>query len=183
MSETIKPDHDSAGDPAHGADTVAFGERLAQSDQFSALFREGMALIEETASYLDGQGRTDSRLLSRAATMAYTSTTMSLTTRLMQLASWLMLQRAVNENEITREQARVDQHRVKLSSLSSSPPGLADELPEALLSLIERSFRLQTRIIHLDRLLDETAPSEPQSRDVALQIERLSNAFGAARKG
>jgi len=72
MTETIKPDNGSGVDPAQGADTVAFGERLAQSDQFSALFREGMALIEETASYLDGQGRTDSRLLSRAATMAYT---------------------------------------------------------------------------------------------------------------
>ena len=34
-------------------DTVSFGERLAASQHFSDLFREGMTLVEETASYLD----------------------------------------------------------------------------------------------------------------------------------
>ena len=33
---------------------------------------------------------------------------MRLTTRLMQLASWLLLQRAVNEGEITAENARTE---------------------------------------------------------------------------
>ncbi|HET9415128.1 MAG TPA: DUF1465 family protein, partial [Pseudolabrys sp.] len=33
---------------------VQFGERLASSQAFAELFREGMALVEETATYLDG---------------------------------------------------------------------------------------------------------------------------------
>ena len=37
-------------------ETVAFGQKLAASQAFSALFREGMALVEETAAYLDGAG-------------------------------------------------------------------------------------------------------------------------------
>ena len=38
-------------------EAVSFGERLASSQAFADLFRDGMALVEETASYLDGPGR------------------------------------------------------------------------------------------------------------------------------
>ena len=43
---------------------VSFGERLAGSQAFSGLFRDGMALVEETAAYLDGPGRKESKKLS-----------------------------------------------------------------------------------------------------------------------
>ena len=36
------------------AQPVSFGERLANSPAFADLFRVGMALVEETATYLDG---------------------------------------------------------------------------------------------------------------------------------
>ena len=32
---------------------VSFGERLASSQAFAELFRDGMALVEETATYLE----------------------------------------------------------------------------------------------------------------------------------
>src|SRR5450759_5642127 len=38
------------------AEPVSFGERLANSQAFADLFRDGMALVEETATYLDGPG-------------------------------------------------------------------------------------------------------------------------------
>src|SRR3990167_9666104 len=38
---------------------IVFGQRLAGSDMFRILFREGMALVEETASYLDGDRRAE----------------------------------------------------------------------------------------------------------------------------
>ncbi len=85
---------------------IVFGPRLAGSEVFKALFREGMTLVEETATYLDGEGRTESRRLSRAGSLAYATESMRLTTRLMQLASWLLLQRAVNDGEMSTEQAR-----------------------------------------------------------------------------
>jgi regulator of CtrA degradation len=74
---------------------VVFGRRFAGSETFKTLFREGMVLVEETAAYLDGDGRNDSRHLSRAGSLAYATESMRLTSRLMQLASWLLLQRAV----------------------------------------------------------------------------------------
>src|SRR6185295_16010959 len=39
---------------AQGAGPVLFSEKLASSQAFAGLFKEGMALVEETASYLDG---------------------------------------------------------------------------------------------------------------------------------
>jgi len=42
---------------------VQFSERLTNSAAFGTLFREGMDLVEETAAYLDGAGRTEAKAL------------------------------------------------------------------------------------------------------------------------
>ena len=78
---------------------------FASSEMFSRAFEEGMNLVEETAAYLDGPGREESRQLSRAGAVAYASESMRLTTRLMQVASWLLVQRSVREGEMTPETA------------------------------------------------------------------------------
>ena len=64
-----------------------------------------MALVEETAAYLDGPGRQESKKLARNGALAYATESMRLTTRLMQLASWLLLHRAVKEGEMSLAQA------------------------------------------------------------------------------
>ena len=84
----------SAPSPADRSRTV---RDFARSELFDRTFREGMELVEETAAYLDGEGRRDSKMLSRAAALAYAAESMKLTTRLMQIASWLLVQRAVRE--------------------------------------------------------------------------------------
>src|SRR5579875_2314738 len=94
---------------------VSFGEKLAASEQFLALFREGMDLVSQTAAYLDGDGREEAKHLSRPAAIAYAVESMRLTTRLMQSASWLLLQRAVNEGELTRAEAAAEKRRIRLS--------------------------------------------------------------------
>ena len=48
---------------------VQLSERLTNSAAFSNLFREGMDLVEETAAYLDGVGRTEARALERAVSL------------------------------------------------------------------------------------------------------------------
>jgi len=63
--------------------TISFVQKLAASGNFKTLFREGMALVEESAGYLDGAGRDEARQLRRAAAMAYATESMRLTTRLM----------------------------------------------------------------------------------------------------
>lgn len=170
-----------------GPKPVKFANRLANSDKFQSLFQEGMALVEETAMYLDGEGRVEAKQLERPASLAYATESMRLTTRLMQLASWLLLQRAVNEGEMSREQASSDKNKVRLDKLSSATGGPSwDSLPETLRSMIERSIRLQERIVHLDAMLYRAADqAEADSNDnhenpVASQLSQLHAAFGNA---
>jgi regulator of CtrA degradation len=160
---------------------VSFAHRLATSEAFRALFREGMGLVEDSANYLDGPGRTDAKRLSRGDALSYASESMRLTTRLMQLASWLLLQRAVNEGEMTQTQAASEKHKVKLTrqdTASNSESFL--RLPKRLQELAAQSLRLQERVMHLDRLL--YAKGEPQAAkplDVHLRMARLQEAFQA----
>lgn len=135
-----------------GLNTVSFAGRAAASAQFKALYSEGMALVEETASYLDGPGRTASKVLPRMASVLYAAESMRLTTRLMQMASWLLLQRAVNNGEMSREQVLSEKNKVRLDgfNVDRNAPGWLD-LPEGFRDLVERSLRLQNRVALLDR--------------------------------
>ena len=162
---------------------VSFGERLASSQAFSDLFRSGMALVEETATYLDGPGRQESKKLDRGAALAYATESMRLTTRLMQLASWLLLHRAVKEGEMSLAQASKEKNKVKLS-----PPGTHDAnnltlLPPSLRNLIERSVSLQNRVRTLDAILynreleTSLAPVNPVERQLGI----IKAAFGGER--
>src|SRR5579871_4416732 len=134
----------------NSADTVSFGERLANSAVFGELFREGMGLVEETAGYLDGPGRAESKKLERSAALAYATESMRLTTRLMQLASWLLLHRAVKEGEMSLAQANKEKTEVKLSAGESGSEESMKLLPERLRGLIARSKTLQTDVRRLD---------------------------------
>src|SRR5215212_5643653 len=145
--------------------TVDFGKTFVGSDGFKALFREGMLLVEDTAAYLDGPGRDESKALSRHAALTYASESMRLTTRLMQIASWLLVQRAVAEGEITPDQAQAEKNRVRLGSLELvSEAADLHALPGRLRELIALSVRLHARILHLDHLLSE-ASAQPVARD------------------
>jgi regulator of CtrA degradation len=139
------------------SDAVALTPRLLASGGFDLLYREGMGLIEEVAAYLDGEGRGESKGLSRDAAFIYATESMRLTTRLMQLASWLLLQRAVNEGEISPEQARSEKSKVKFSAL------------------------LFERVVKFDRIeRGEDLPAEPEGENaLSAQMGRLKAAFGS----
>jgi regulator of CtrA degradation len=159
---------------------IPFIHRLASSGAFKDLFREGMALVEEAAAYLDGPGREESRVLPRAAALAYSTESMRLTTRLMQVASWLLLQRAVNEGELTSTQAQAERVRVKFSRDEyGCGSEIFEQLPATLRNLSQRSVRIQERVMHLDQSLVVAHSREPVKArsEVASQVERLRAAF------
>ena len=164
---------------------VAIGPRIVASGGFDALYREGMTLIEEVASYLDGDGRAESRDLGREASFVYATESMRLTTRLMQLASWLLLQRAVNEGELTAENARSEKEKVKFSATPSDRggPGYA-ELPERLREFILKGDRLFQRVQQFDRLERGGVPDHAEAtvNGIADQLSRLKAAFGRLKE-
>jgi regulator of CtrA degradation len=165
-----------------GVDPVRFGQSFVGSDAFRALFQEGMELIEETAAYLDGPGREESRHLERQTSLVYASESMRLTTRLMQIASWLLLQRAVAEGEISPDQAQNEKNRVRLNA-SDTKTSIAEyeTLPERLRDLMGLATRLHARILHLERLMSEagSAPQAAPANPVAAQLGMLQRVFGS----
>ena len=167
-------------DPSSHAVTISFGERFAASDLFDAIFKEGMALVERTASYLDGPGRKEARLLRGPVSVLYATESMRLTTRLLELASWLMIRRALKAGEISNEEAQVKRDRVRLRAPGrpSHVKGFS-ELPEGLRTLIEASFALNDRIVQLDRAMQVVVGEAPSitSNPVEAQMLRIEEAF------
>ena len=160
-----------------GAGPVSFSEKLASSQAFAGLFKEGMALVEETASYLDGPGRQESKKLDRSAALAYATESMRLTTRLMQLASWLLLHRAVKEGEMSLAQANKEKTKVKLSLGDRAGDDTMQLLPEHLRDLIDRSLALLDRVRRLDATMHNRADDRPQNNAVERQLGLLKAAF------
>ncbi|WGD28704.1 DUF1465 family protein [Ancylobacter sp. WKF20] len=153
---------------------IQLAERRIASPAFAALFREGMRLVEEAAAYLDGEGRKASRDLTRGALAAYAQQSMRLSTRLMQLASWLLLQRAVAEGEISVETAL--RERLKID-LRGTPADAAQEalLPDEMIALIGRSYDLQRQIAQFDAAIRGGENAQPNA--VASHLGLLRSAF------
>lgn len=164
---------------------ISLAEAFAFSDKFSTLFKDGMELVEECAAYLDGEGRQKAKELEKSEMVLYGTESMRLTTRLMQLASWLLLQRAANEGEMEREQFLDEKKKIKLDTLPVS--SITDEwqkLPVEFIELVRRSLTLQHRITTIDSEIYavNAEPKDVAENPVNQQLNLLSTALGVDRK-
>jgi regulator of CtrA degradation len=153
---------------------------FAKSALFERTFQDGMTLVEDTAAYLDGVGRQESRLLSKTLALAYASESMRLTTQLMQVASWLLVQRAVREGDMAATEAcetryRIDTHGQRVADAAI---GLAPDLPAALIGLVERTRKLYDRVLHLDNRMYCEEMVQDASHPIFAQMDRVRAAFG-----
>ena len=171
----------NAGLPGNGENglepRVGVVRDFARSELFDRTFQEGMELVEETAAYLDGEGRRDSKLLSRAAALAYAGESMKLTTRLMQVASWLLVQRAVREGDMAPESACEPRYRLNARKEEAATPTHPD-LPIALVEFLVRAEKLHDRVMYLDRRMYLETADEDSANPVLSQLDRLQAAFG-----
>jgi len=174
MSETSK----------ESAKTIKLAERRVFSHSFRPLYNEGMGLVEQAAEYLDGKGRAEAKKLSRLGATLYAAESMRLTTRLMQIASWLLLQRAANSGEMTRDQVASEKSKVRLDTASAHEDvaGWA-ELPGDFVDLVNRSLRLQALVRRMDEEVYGAGTVAPlpstgrRSNPVSDQITLLNTAF------
>ena len=155
------------------SDWKARVDEFAGSEVFDRLFKDGMGLVEIAAAYLDGPGREESRKLDRELALVYAAESMEVTTRLMQSASWLVVQRAVREKDMTAEEAGDEKYRI--APIEEIHPVDRNALPARLCDLIDQSRALYERVWRLDDALysSETKPTENL---VMKQIDRLRNA-------
>ena len=160
--------------------TVRFADRLASSQQFKSLFADGMQLVEDVAAYLDGPGRQQSKLLPRPLALAYAAESMRLTTRLMQIASWLLVQKAVNDGEMPDDEASRGRQRLTGASQGIASQAVQfSQLPEELQEFTAQSLRIHARIVHLDAQMRgiRSEPVRPAMPGVQAQFDLLRRAF------
>jgi regulator of CtrA degradation len=153
-------------------------ESFTDTAMFDRTFDEGMALVEETARYLDGRGREEARVLPRKAAMLYAGESMRVTTRLMQAASWLLVQRAVRDGDMERDDAMNDRYRLgsREICLGSCAEDI-EPLPHELKDLLVRSDSLYRRIARLDDIL--FGEGEVPSAGARGQQDALAQAFAS----
>jgi len=166
------------------ANTIKLAERRLFSNSFKPLYNEGMALVEQAAEYLDGEGRASAKRLSRLGATLYAAESMRLTTRLMQIASWLLLQRAANSGEMTRDQVAAEKTKVRLDTASAQEDAAGwAELPQQFRAIVDHSLRLQALVRRMDEEIygDEASPrfAAPRSagNPVSDQLNLLQTAF------
>ncbi len=153
------------------------GKSFTGSALFERTFDEGMSLVEETAKYLDGLGRKESRDLPRKIAMLYAGESMRVTTRLMQAASWLLVQRAVHDGDMPAEDATNERYRLGSKEICLGGGGEGVELlPVKLRDLLARSDNLYRRIARLDDVL--FAGEKVVGAGVQDHFDRLEKAFG-----
>jgi regulator of CtrA degradation len=134
---------------------VSFSERLANSPLFASLFRDGMALVDETATYLDGSGRLESKKLERGAGLVYAT-------------------------EITLAQAKKEKTKVSLAACEPGDAKALALLPAKLQELIARSAKLQTEVRRLDASMHAAAAAKiATDNPVSRQMGLLKAAFEA----
>lgn len=153
---------------------------FVKSEVFARTFREGMSLVEDTANYLDGEGREMSKSLSRSGALSYAGASMRLTTQLMQIASWLLVLRAVREGDMSVQEASEPKYRIADREPQSADL-LSGELPKKLLVLIDGSSQLYDRISRLDHDLFKHGGGRSDLNDAAAQQRALLDAFGGRR--
>ncbi|MFP3943371.1 MAG: DUF1465 family protein [Alphaproteobacteria bacterium] len=159
--------------------SVSAVQDFAQSEMFQRLFDEGMDLVERTAAYLDGPGREASRTMKRELALTYAGESMRLTTRLMQVASWLLLQKAVREYEISPHQAGDEKYRLGAQDICRGRPlDLTHRLPGELIDLLLASESIYERVDRLDRALFMGEPIRNAGASLCDQRARLQAAFG-----
>jgi regulator of CtrA degradation len=150
---------------------------FARSEVFDRTFKEGMVLVEETAAYLDGPGRAASKRLDRLGALAYAGESMRLTTRLMQVASWLLVQRALRDGEMAMTEARSDKYRfTERDRPDQQAFHGAASLPDSLKGLMSRCEMLYERVRRLDENMYEA--EAPAANEVYSQMARLKSVFG-----
>jgi len=135
-----------------------------------SLYTEAMVLADEARSYFDQAGRTERETLTPLLRVTLSCESLKITTRLMNMLSWLLTQRAVELGQIDAVDARApaDWHE-----LDSDPAALAG-LPKAAIELIDASRDLQARVRRIDSDIPDVM--QPQSPALGL-LSRLERAF------
>lgn len=117
-------------------------------------YHDAIALVSDTVGYLENQGIIDRDSLDAFGRTAFAAESLRLTTRLMQVVSWFMVQRAVMNGEISKDQACEPERRLGAVDLclDDSMAGIGN-LPEGMQDLLSRSRSLFEQVCRVEEML------------------------------
>jgi len=128
-----------------GAATVTFFDRT---------YGEAFGLLEEARDYLADRQQREIESLPPSVQLVVSCETMRLTTRLVQVMAWLLVQRAVQAGEIHAEEADRPERRLGGHDICTKPgPWDLSDLPRRLRLLLDRSEALYNRVARLDEMV------------------------------
>jgi regulator of CtrA degradation len=97
---------------AHDGDDKTVEDASIGSKELLALYDEAKEMLNEAAQYFGGAGSLRNLNLSADNTLAYTEGSKCITARLMEIMTWLFVQRAVATGEMSADGALKDDNRL-----------------------------------------------------------------------
>lgn len=118
-------------------------------------YQEAMALTQAVASYLEVENQqVRNYSLNLGTEVYYASESMRVSTCLMQVMSWFLVQKGVAAGEITRKQAgalkfRLGARDICLADVDTSK----GDLPEQLVTFLHKAQALYRQVARMDRMV------------------------------
>jgi regulator of CtrA degradation len=126
----------------------------AEMAHFTRTYDETLDLIVEARNYMVYSRPPGRRSRVSNDNLRFSCEALRVTSRLTQVMAWLMLQRAVQDGEITAQEACDEKNRLSGQSVCLDESGLDDgEIPAGLKSLLNRSLSLYKRISRLEEMV------------------------------
>ena len=126
-------------------------------------YHDAILLVNDTVGYLETRGIVDRESLDALGRTAFAAESMRLTTRLMQVVSWFMVQRAVMNGELSKAEANEPERRLSAIDICLDDGMKGSEtLPQEMQALLSRSRSLFEQVWHVEEMLLR-APGEGES--------------------
>ena len=135
------------------------------------LYVEAMVLADDARSYFDDGGREEREALAPMARVTFSCESLKVTTRLMHVIAWLLIQRAVLAGELAEGDA-LDPAR-RLGDAPVTDAATIAELPDMARGLVISSMDIHRRVAWLDKAQANMVPESPARQ----MMQRLATAF------
>jgi regulator of CtrA degradation len=121
---------------------------------FNRTYDEALAMVVEARNYMSYVEPRQRRAAKDIPDLKFSCEALRVTSRLTQVMAWLMLQRAVQDGEISAEEACQEDNRLAGHDVCLDTGAEEDDtLPEGLRSLLDRSYRLYQRVSRLEEMV------------------------------
>ena len=120
----------------------------------SRAYREALSLADQALDYFSANGDRDRRRLPPRMQAVYTAESLRISSRLMHVIAWVLVQRAVEEGEISPEEACEPDRRLGGQDVClPRRKGAVDALPDAVREMLTTSQRLYCQAQRLETLM------------------------------